>query len=205
MSFTANLPQTGQSLGVTRQPILNNFASLRNTISAGSGNPGAGDKPNHIDVNNTGPGKHIFVEMPVQLPTVNNLPLANEGGMITQTISGKSELFYVRDAINTYYQMTGPSTVATNGCAPLFGGLMIQWGQENIPANGQNVPVTFPTAYSVPAYSVVVTALQNPISGATAKVPGASGISTTGFLITNWNGNFPAAGCLVSWIAIGKQ
>lgn len=139
MSFTPGIPSSGQTLGNSRLQVVNNFASLRNTISNGSG---VGGMPNHIDVNSTGAGKHIFVEMPVQTKTAANLPLANEGGMITQTVNGNSELFYVRDNVNTYYQFTGPTTIAASGSTTILGGIIIKWGIFAMAGTSQ--VVTFP-------------------------------------------------------------
>lgn len=152
MTFTPNIPASGQTLGNSRLQVLNNFASLRNTISQGSGAPGPSDQPNHVDVNLSGAGKHIFVQMPVQTPGAANLPAANEGGMITQLVSGSSELFYARDAVNTYYQMTGSVTKATNGATVILGGIRIQWFQASV-ANG--AVIAFPVAFSAPPYCIV--------------------------------------------------
>lgn len=198
MSFTPNIPASGQTLGNSRPQVLANFATLRTTISNAT-------QPNHIDVNNAGAGKHIFVQMPVQTPGAANLPAANEGGFITQTVGANSELFFVRDNVNTYYQMTGPFTGGTNGNTPLFGGLLLQWGQATIPGGGTSVAVVFPVAYSAPAYSVVLTAWNNPITGSTPKVPGVTNVSNTGFDAINWNGVVPGGGVVVAWMAIGAQ
>ena len=126
--------------------VLNNFASLRATISQGSGAAGVGDKPNHVDVNDVGAGKHIFLQMPVQTPGAANLPAASEGGMITQTVSGSSELFYVRDNVATYIQMTGALSAATPGYTTLFGGLILQWGTATVTTGGtsNNFSIPFP-------------------------------------------------------------
>lgn len=145
MSFTANIPASGQTLGNSRLQVLNNFASLRTTISNVT-------QPNHTDVNNSGAGKHIFVEMPVQTPGAANLPLANEGGLITQTVSGSSELFYVRDAVNTYFQMTGSVVKANIGTSVVLGGIRIQWMAVNA-ASGATINFTVP--FGGPPYVIL--------------------------------------------------
>jgi len=207
MTFTSNIPASGQTLGNSRLQVLNNFASLREAISNGSGS-GSG-QPNHVDVNNNtgqGAGKHVFVQMPVQTPGAANLPLANEGGMITQTVSGKSELFYVRDNVNTYYQFTGPSLNATNGYTVILGGVLIQWFRATA-ANGATI--TFPKAFSAPPYSIVGNEITNgggnvpfdfvkPITGSTGT-PNATFILN---LITN-NGTPQPNPQLINFIAIG--
>ena len=141
MSFTPSIPASGQTLGNSRLQVLNNFASLRTTISNVT-------QPNHIDVNNSGAGKHIFLQMPNQTPGAANLPASGEGGMITRAISGNSELFYVRDAVNTYYQMTGPFVMnvgpPANGSILLFGGLIMNWGFLTSTAGPFNFVTPFP-------------------------------------------------------------
>lgn len=125
VSFTPLIPATGQSLGNSRTQVLNNFASLRTTISNTL-------KPNHADVNATNAGKHLFLEMPVQTSGAANLTLSGEFGMIAQAISGVSELFASRDG-GSYFQMTaGTPTASSVGKSFLPGGIIVQWGVVNI-------------------------------------------------------------------------
>lgn len=145
MSFTPGIPASGQTLGNSRLQVLNNFASLRTTISNMT-------QPNHIDVNNVGAGKHIFVQMPVQTTGAANLPAANEGGLITQLVAGSSELFYVRDNVNTYYQMTGSVTTGNNGATVILGGIRVQWFRATA-ANG--AVINFPVAFGAAPYVIV--------------------------------------------------
>ncbi len=174
MSFTPNIPASGQTLGNSRLQVLNNFASLRTTISNVT-------QPNHVDVNNSGAGKHTFVQMPVQIPGAANLPLANEGGLITETVSGKSELFYVRDAINTYYQMTGPTTISPNGTTMILGGIIIKWGNFGFGAGVGSEPVAFPTAFPNNFYSLsLLPNTTTPINGVGSISFGGTG-SNSGF------------------------
>lgn len=157
MSFTPGCPFDGESLGQSKLEVRNNFASLRTTISNTS-------KPNHIDVNLAGAGKHAFIQMPVQTPGAANLPLALEGGLITQTVSGSSELFYVRDAVVTYTQLTrGNPTIAASGVTFLPGGVRIAWGQAN--ASGGVANFTFAQPFTSEPYSIQVSAEANSPSG----------------------------------------
>ena len=91
MSFTPNIPDSGQTLGGSRSQISNNFANYYTVMSV-----------NHVAPNASGQGKHAFVEMPVQ----SSVPatLAGEGGLFTQTLDGKSILYYQRDANTTINQ-----------------------------------------------------------------------------------------------------
>lgn len=175
MTFTPNIPFSGQTLGNSRTQVLNNFAVLRSTLS----NPSL---PNHIDVNSLGAGKHIFVEMPVQTPSAANLPGANEGGMITQTVSGKSELFYARDNIATYFRMTGDFLAAVNGYTTIFGGLLFQWGTATVTTLGtsNNFPIPFPNNL----FSLVLT----PITAAQYAIS-ISASNLTSFTVKGGNSN----------------
>jgi hypothetical protein len=189
MSFTPSIPTSGQTLGNSRSQVLNNFASLRTTISNVT-------QPNHIDVNDVGAGKHIFVEMPVQTPGAANLPDASEGGLITRTVNGNSELFYVRDAVNTYFQMTGPYTLnagTPDGSITLFGGIILKWG--TVPYAGGLV--TFATPFLNNCFTAILTPVIN--ANATLSIkPGT--MTTTQLEYTSSVGGITS----VCYIAIGN-
>lgn len=129
MSFTPGVPFDGESLGQSKVQVRNNFGTLRSGLSNTI-------QPNHVDLINTGglvPGKHVFVQMPVQTPGAANLPAALEGGLITQTVASGSELFFAHDAIATWMQMTGPvftaqGALGKGGTTMLFGGIILKWG-----------------------------------------------------------------------------
>jgi hypothetical protein len=164
MSFTSDIPASGQTLGASRAQILNNFASLRDTISAGSGTPTTGDTPNHVDVNNgsgLGAGKHIFVEMPNVVPSALTQTLNHEGALFTQSKTTGSELFYCRDTASVtdpanLFQMSGPVTAAANGLTMLFGGIILQWGTQTISGAGT---VTFASPFPNNVFCLVAKAI----------------------------------------------
>lgn len=191
MSFTAGIPASGQSLGSSRTQVQNNFSSLRTTISNAT-------LPNHIDVNSTGAGKHIFIQMPVQTPSAANLTLSGEFGLIAKTANGISELFYNRDGANTagtpnYIQLTkGNPSVATPGYSFLPGGILIQWGLGT--ASGGSAAITFPTPFPATLFSVVCTPL-----GTSAVGIAETGQSTTGFTAKTANSNTQ-----FFWVALGN-
>lgn len=198
-TFTPDMPFTGQTLGNSRQQVLDNFASLRETISQGSGNPGVGDKPNHIDVNDSGAGKHIFVEMPVQTIGAANLPSVNEGGLITLTTNGSSELYYARDAVTTggntgRFQMTGPFVLnagVPNGSVVLFGGLILKWGKVQPAGGGVGI---FATPFLNNCFGVVLTSIAGtPIAG-----------SVTAFNNTQFSFTLDGGVTGIFYIAIGN-
>lgn len=202
--FTPNIPRSGQTLGNSRPQVLNNFASLRNTISQGSGNPGPTDKPNHVDVNAVGAGKHIFVQMPVQTTGVANLPANNEGGMITRTISGSSELFYVRDNVSTYYQMTGPffsgqGALAKGGTTMLFGGIVLKWGQISTAASSATITFATECGSAFPTNCLSIN-LTRTATGSSTQAVSVTSLSNTQAVI-NTGGT---AAATVYFIAIGN-
>jgi hypothetical protein len=205
MSFTSNIPAVGQSLGSSRTQVLNNFASLRTTISNGT-------LPNHIDVNNTGAGKHIFLQMPVQSPSAANLTLAGEFGVISKTANGNSELFFNRDGSNTtgtpnYYQLTAGTPVAlqstpqgNKGSSFLPGGVIVNYGQYT--TGGDGVAITFLTPFPTACFGVVLTIISGsqPIVGVYV-VSGGSSPTTTQFITGRTTGSTNAA---IFWYAIGN-
>lgn len=161
MSFTANIPASGQTLGNSRPQILNNFASLRTTIANAT-------QPNHIDVNNIGAGKHIFIQMPAQVPTaIANQPGVGEGGLITQSIAGATQLFFAHDnetsgGLPVYRQMTGPlftgqGGLAQGGTTMLFGGIILKWGRVNAVSGNIVFATECGSAFPTNCFSVTVT------------------------------------------------
>lgn len=131
MTFTPNIPQTGQSLGETRDNIRNNFTNYNNVISV-----------NHYAPNDGKQGKHKFVEMPVQASSPTTL--ANEGGLFTKTSSGNSELYYQRDAVATDIQMTKGTPVLSGASGSTFlpGGFILKWINVVINSNPQTLNFT---------------------------------------------------------------
>jgi len=133
MSFTPNIPQSGQSLGNSRTQVLNNFASLRATMAA-----------NHVDVNLTNPGWHTYIKWSVQAsdPTTG----ANEINEYVKVVGGVAKKFLATPsagAIFVTYPGIPPSALS-NGYSYLPGGLLIQWGSVASP--GTSGTVTFATA-----------------------------------------------------------
>lgn len=127
MTFVPGIPASGQTLGNSRSQVQGNFANYNTVVSV-----------NHVPPNASGQGKHAFVEMPVQSP--DPATLAGEGGLFTKTTSGSSELYYLRDAVATIYQMTGPffsgqGALTKGGTTMLFGGIILKWGLVAGPGN----------------------------------------------------------------------
>ncbi len=147
MTYTV-LPNSGQSLGVTRVPINTNFSLIQSAFAV-----------NHVGFNNSGAGKHKFVQMPAQA--------SSPGTAAAETaIYSRTALIGVSNETNLYWQFPGTAaagpdvvmtrfitpSVTTNGITFLPGGLIMQWGILNTPGSAGTVfftplpQVTFPNA-----------------------------------------------------------
>jgi len=125
------LPNSGQSLGQTRQQIKDNMDLLRSTI----GN-------NHIDVNDAGAGDHkycLFASQGSDPTTVAATPPGPIIALFNKSVTGVNRLYIRQPADGTVIQMTGidPSATAT-GHTFLPGGLLLQWGFVNGAHGGDN-------------------------------------------------------------------
>lgn len=190
MSYTV-LPNSGQSLGVTRAPINTNFSLIQSVFAE-----------NHVGFNNVGAGKHKFVVMPQQgsAPTT----IAGEAALYTKAGTTGTALFMIRDAnAGTEVQLTSSSVgnvqSANSGWTWLPGGLFMQWGQNAV-VGGSNVigfPVPFDTL--TPPYSVVITPVRNSINVDIVYLDSSTNADFTAF-------NTSGAGItMINWIAIGKR
>jgi|SRR5208337_377759 len=154
MTFTTNIPVSGQTLGGSRPLVNGNFTSLYNTIAV-----------NHVPPNGSmgiGQGKHTFVEMPVQAVTPTTL--VNEGGLYTQTLAGTSAslLYYQRDANTSVNQPVLPMAVCTfitrtgTGAATIVSGYNITSVTKSGPG-AYDVVFAFPLPFtaSVKEYTVL--------------------------------------------------
>jgi hypothetical protein len=125
MSFTPNIPASGQSLGSSRTQVLNNFSVLRSTIAA-----------NHVDVNSMGAGKHNFSEYVAQAqsPATANTEVA----LYCRVAGGVAQLFLQKEN-----QIAGATDIAMTradagvqigdaGWTFLPGGFIMQWGSTGV-------------------------------------------------------------------------
>jgi hypothetical protein len=97
MSYSTNVPQSGQSLGQTQAKILGNFGTIQSGFSANHGAFGASNV-----------GKHLFMQMPEQGsdPTT----AVDEGALYTKlsriTADG-AQMFYRNESSGAVVQLTG--------------------------------------------------------------------------------------------------
>ena len=89
MTFTANIPTTGQSLGVTKQPIQDNFTNYFNVLSQ-----------DHVAPNLTGQGKHKKISLTNQTAAVPSAGVS-EVVIYSTTTLGISSPLYKRDDLAT--------------------------------------------------------------------------------------------------------
>lgn len=189
MTYTI-LPNSGQSLGVTRAPINTNFSLIKSAFDQ-----------NHFDFNAVGAGKHKFVVMPQQgsAPTT----VAGEGALYTKAGTSGTALFMIRDGnAGTEVQLTSSSVgnvqSANSGWTWLPGGLFMQWGQNAV-VGGANV-IAFPVPFDIAPYSVVIT----PVRITTSNVDIVYLTSSTA---ANFTASSTSASGItdINWIAIGKR
>ena len=205
MSYTPNVPLSGQSLGGTRNPINTNFQVINTAFGV-----------NHIALTDIGAGKHLFLQMPQQLTAPSTA--SNEGGVYTKvsTNPAETDLFYRGQSSGFEYQLTkvisastatfGTYTtyVASNdgGWTFLAGGLLLQYGKRSVNSGG-SFAVTFPVAFSSNPFSITLAGTRGTTNSSSVFVVQGSE-STTGFSIFNTSG---AAGGIVNcyWMAIGVK
>lgn len=195
MSFTPNIPASGQSLGSSRPQIVNNFSIIRAAFAL-----------NHVDFNDSAFGRHKFLQMPEQ----GSAPATgvNEGGVYTKDAGGFTNLFWKQESGGATpnknqgesIQMTNitPSNTAT-GRSFLPGGMLIQWGQVSLV--GSTTLVTFNESFDINPYTIQLTWANSAPASITISVS-ASSVTNTGFDITC---NPGVSGPSVYYLAIGKR
>lgn len=195
MTYTI-LPNSGQSLGVTRVPINTNFSLIQSVFAV-----------NHIGFNNVGAGKHKFVVMPNQasFPTPPPTTLPGEAAIYTKQGSagvGTSALYMIRDGnAGTEVQLStsavGNVIVGTTGYVWLPGGAFLQWGQ--VLAAPQSGQVVFLTPFDIAPFSIQVS-IQRASSGQQVVIDSATPptASTFNYLISSPTND-------LYWIAIGRK
>lgn len=141
MSFTPNIPASGNSLGQTRDPIRNNFTNYNTVISQ-----------DHVAPNDDDQGKHKFSTYVEQGADPD--PDANECAVYSKEAASVTELFFQRESAGTAIQMTvGDPTAATQGQTFLPGGVIVKWDTITMTANNQEV--TFPSAFPNACFGVL--------------------------------------------------
>ena len=184
------LPNSGQSLGQTRQAIHDNFQLIQSTFDA-----------NHIDFDATGPGKHKFLQMPVQ--ALDPTTLANEGGFYVKTLGGAAQLVFRGENNGSVYQITSAASgvdpkIASfggigDGWTFLPGNLIMNYGNLSINSTAVR-SVTFARPFKAATFPVTIQFSAVKVGSAS---PGStyvlfidnSTITNTGFNLINQSGH----------------
>ena len=188
MTFTSNIPQSGESLGSTRARINTNFQEVYNVQNV-----------NHVNFNDIGEGKHKFLQMPEQSPD-GPATLVNEGALYTKNDSTRTTLYWRQEntaANGAEIKMTGPNPVnAATGFTFLPGGFKLLWGNT---AGSQAGTIVFDLAAELTSiYSVQLTAQKSsssPVVTGLRLINAPTNISFT-YSTTNAIDN-------IFWMAIG--
>lgn len=205
MSFTPNIPASGQTLGQTRQAILDNFAILRSTLST-----------DHIDVNTSGNGKHKWARFPAQstIPATiaNEIMLVNKNSNLFLRQANSSNDIQLAFGnlsgtdLTRFGTFTNIGAGNTAGWVSLPGGLMLQYGTRATSSNPGTTTITFPVSFNSSAnvYSVSVTAIASSFGAnddLTAAVRSINGSGASMLVGTSSSGNVSA----FYWMAIGLK
>lgn len=199
MTYTRSIPNSGESLGGTRDRIRTNFEEIFDVVAI-----------NHTNFNELGEGKHKFLQMPIQASAPTTA--ASEGGFYTKTVSGAAQAFFRSESNGSEYQMTSVSdaniaTFAVNSVAYvddndggwtfLPGGLILQYGRRTSP--GSSGTVTYPRAFPSgnAAFSIIVTNERNSARSANINTAGSTSTVFNYFMETSGS-------TALNWIAIGN-
>ena len=183
MTFTRNIPISGDSLGGTRDRVRTNFQEIDTVNSV-----------NHVAFNSLGEGKHKFLQMPVQASSP--VTAADEAGLFAlDDSSGVPQLYFKGDntaaaATSNLYQLTAGTSgadanIATfganaNGWTFLPGGLLLQWGSYSQGTSTAGISVSFSRAFGAAPYSIVLTFNRNSGTDASVMVKSLTASSFTG-------------------------
>lgn len=128
------IPNSGQSLGQTRNGIRQNFVDIDTAFTI-----------DHVSYNAAGQGKHNKVTLPVQVADATTL--ANEMAIYTKNVAGNPALFLRNFNNGTVVDWT-TATKANTGTLTLPSGIIIKWGRSACAAGAAtvNFATAFPTA-----------------------------------------------------------
>ena len=202
MTFSTDVPISGDSLGGTRDRIRTNFQVISTALAI-----------NHEAFGSAlGQGKHKFLQMPEQASAPTTA--ANEAGFYSKvgTNPAESNLFFRGESDGFEYQMTraiaastarfatntGYAANHTGGWTFLPGGLLLQYGARSTP--GTSGTITFPVAFTTGYYSITIgISRNNSASTQNVYVDNSVATSLTSFAYDSTSsGNDP-----IYWMAVG--
>ena len=208
MSYTQDIPISGDNLGGTRDRIRSNFQVISSTIAV-----------NHVAFGGgAGEGKHKFLQMPEVTASGSGVPstAVNEGGVYTEvgTNPAETNLFFRAENSGDSYQMTHVDSariasfataggVNDSGWTFLPGGLLLQYGIRAVAAKGTATTITYPKPFATAVYSITIGSVttETPSPGANNQFVLESSVGLTTFQIVNSSSSSTRK---VYWQAIGK-
>lgn len=182
-------------MGGTRNPINTNFQVLDTTFSV-----------NHVGYNDSGAGKHKFMQMPEQASAPSTA--ANEGALYTKDDGARTALYWVQEAgQGAEVKMTGPTpSAAANGYTFLPGGLLLQWGVvNNAGTSGTVLFATNNIDFPLNLFTVQLTIARTNSFGS-SPTAGVAVVSSTGTFDNTQFSYFCSTGTnpRLYWTAIGN-
>ena len=203
MSYTTDVPVSGDSLNSSRDRIRTNFQLIAQVEAV-----------NHIAFGDSGQGKHKFLQMPEQASAPTTA--VNEGGFYAKvgTNPAETNLFFRGESDGNEYQLTRVdsslvASFATNagtdssGWTFLPGGMLLQYGIRTVASSGTATTITYPKPYSTAVYSVTIGNVTNE-----GNSPGENNqfikdttVGLTTFQVVN---SSSSSARKVYWMAIGK-
>ena len=190
MSYQPRPNPQNDTLLSSRDQIRTNFSLIQTDFAV-----------NHNDFNESGPGKHKFLQMPEQASAPSTA--ANEFGLYCDEGNNVSQLIARRESDGGLIQMTASDVSNTTaqaaaGYSCLPGGMLIQWGQNTVNASSSsniNFPKSFANASSI--YSIIST--QNSTSTSSDSNGNVNVVSASQFTLSNSS----SQNRTFYWIAIG--
>lgn len=160
-----NVPLSGQSLGITRDPINNNFSTINSAFAI-----------DHVEYNTSGQGKHNKVTFPVQVSSPSFV--AGEDGLFNLAyfngVNTPNELFVHKQINNGAGTNNIPFTASilsqsvpaanSAGWTYLPSGILLRWEQ----ASGTGL-VTVTLNPVAPSFSAILTVIPVPWSTSTGS------------------------------------
>ncbi len=201
-TFTPGIPTTGQSLGITKQPIQDNFTTINTTLSV-----------NHVAMNSLDQGKHKFCTFPSQGTSSAGSPATGVNEMnlysrIQTGLDGNQPNLYLQygpkaagqaDVLLT--RVIGP-VANTNGYSWIAGGLVLQWGTISPLAGTGTVNfATLNIAFPQNCFNVIATLSPTSPPTTNAQAISVYNLNTSGF---SYNYSGGSAYNRFYWFAIGN-
>ena len=192
INYTTGIPTSQQSLGITQQPIQNNFSVINTAFGK-----------DHSPFNSTNQGYHTVIH---QIPQGNPAAIMGINQIYSKITSGTkpgandTQLFTITGG-GGISQLTG--SAGTNPGGVYVGGLLMQWGTQAVSNSGTLTTINMLYTFTGNALSVIITPYQSTNVGDPSEnnvyiVPGS--IGTNSFNVSN-----SSSGTLnkINWLAIG--